>query len=67
MPYSLPEAPKQDENKYCDKSNVTYSKTSFVPWKFIRDMGSSSQCALIMAPVQEANDDNLGIFRSSRQ
>ena len=34
--------------------------TSLELWKFVRDMGSSSHWGLIMAPVQEANSDNLG-------
>ena len=31
-----------------------------VPLKFVRDMGSSSYGGLIIAPGQEANNDNLG-------
>ena len=31
-------------------------------WKFFRDMGSSSNRGLIIAPGQEANSDNLGKF-----
>ena len=42
--------------------------TSLGPWKFVRDMGSSSQWGLIMTPGQEANGDNLGkSFPSSIQ
>ena len=36
------------------------ARTSLGPWKFVRDMGSSSHCRLDMAPGQEANSDNLG-------
>ena len=44
------------------------ARTSLGPWKFVRDMGSSSHGGLIMAPVQEANRDNLGkSFRFSTQ
>ena len=32
------------------------------PWKFIPDMGSSSQWGLIITSGQEENGDNLGIF-----
>ena len=52
---------------------VQYSRTSMArtplgPWKFVRDMGSSSHWGLILAPVQEANNDNLGkSFRVSTQ
>ena len=38
------------------------ARTSFGPWKFVRDMGSSSHWGLIMTPVQEAKSDNLGFF-----
>ena len=42
-----------------------YSWTSITrpplgPWKFVRDVGSSSHWGLIMKPGQEANGDNLG-------
>ena len=44
------------------------ARTSLGPWKFVRAMGSSSQLGLIMAPAQEANNDNLGkSFRFSTQ
>ena len=44
------------------------ARTSFGPWKFVRDMGSASHRRLIMASGQEANGDNLGkSFRSSTQ
>ena len=43
-------------------SRASMARTSSGPWKFVRDMGSSSHWGLIMAPVQEANRDNLGIF-----
>ena len=36
------------------------AQTYLGPMKFVRDMGSSSPWGLIMAPVQEANSDNLG-------
>ena len=39
--------------------NLNGSK-SLGPWKLVRDMGSSSNWGLIMAPVQEVNSDNLG-------
>ena len=38
------------------------------PWKFVRDMGSSSHWGLTVTSGQEANGNNLGIlFLSSRQ
>ena len=44
------------------------ARTSLGPWKFVRDMGSSSHWGLIMTPVQEANSDNLEkSFRFSTQ
>ena len=44
------------------------ARTPLGPWKFVRDMGSSSNWGLIMAPGQEANNDNLGeSFPSSEQ
>ena len=64
-----------DQGLYCQpySSFSTYSRTSMAraslgPWKFIRDMGSSSHvimapvimAVVIMAPVLEANSDNLG-------
>ena len=36
------------------------ARTSLGPRNFVRDKGSSSHWALIKAPGQEANDDNLG-------
>ena len=38
------------------------ARTSLGPWKFVRDMDSDSSrhLELIMAPVQEANTDDLG-------
>ena len=54
-----------------DSCGVQYSRTSMArtslgPWKFVREMGSSSQWDLIMAPGQEANGNNLWkCFRSS--
>ena len=36
------------------------ARTSSGPWKCVRDIGSSSHSGLIMTPVQEANNDNLG-------
>ena len=41
-------------------SRTSMARTSLGPWKFVRDMGSSSHRGLIMAPIQEANSDNLG-------
>ena len=38
------------------------ARTSLGPWKFVRGMGTSSHWGLIMAPVQEANGDNSGVF-----
>ena len=44
------------------------AQTSLGPWKFVRDMGSSSHWGLIMEPGQEANCDNLRkSFQSSTQ
>ena len=44
------------------------ARTSLGSWKFVRDMGSSSHCGLVMAPGQEANSDNLGkSFRFATQ
>ena len=43
-------------------SRTSMARTSLGPWKFVRDMGSSSHWGLIMEPVQEANSNNLGIF-----
>ena len=49
-------------------SRTSMARTSLGPWKFVRDMGSSSHWGLIMAQVQEANSDNLGkSFRFSTQ
>ena len=54
-----------------DKTNAIYNRNSMArtflePWKFVRDMGSSSHWGLVMATGQGANDDNLGeSFRSS--
>ena len=47
------------------QTSLMYSRTSMAwtslgPWKFFRDMSSLSHWRLIMAPVQEANSDNLG-------
>ena len=33
--------------------NISIAQTSLGPWKFIRDMGSSSHRGLIMAPVKK--------------
>ena len=41
-------------------SRTSMARTSLEPWKLVRDMGSSSDWGLIMAPDQEANSDNLG-------
>ena len=40
------------------------ARTSLGPWKFIRDMGSSSHWGLIMAPGQEVYGDYLGEYPS---
>ena len=49
-------------------SRTSMARTSLGPWKFVRNMGSSSDWGLIMTPVQEANSDNLGkSFRFSTQ
>ena len=49
-------------------SRTSMARTSLGSWKLVRDMGSSSHLRLIMAPVQEANSDNLGkSFRFSTQ
>ena len=55
-------------NKQILYSRISMARTSLGPWKFIRNMGSLSHWGLIMAPVQEANSDNLGkSFRFSTQ
>ena len=41
-------------------SRTSTAQTSLGPWKFVRDLGSSSHLGLIMAPDQIANSDNLG-------
>ena len=41
-------------------SRISVAWTSLGPWKLVWDIGSSSHWGLIMAPVQEANSDNLG-------
>ena len=47
-------------------SQTSLDRTSLGLRKFIREMGSSSQWDLIMAPGQEANGDNLyKSFRAS--
>ena len=52
-------------------SVVTYSRTSMArtsvgPWKFVRDMGSSSHWELFIAQGEKANENNLGMsFPSS--
>ena len=38
------------------------ARTSFGPYKIVRDMGGSSHLGLIMALCQERNSDNLGIL-----
>ena len=49
-------------------SQTSMARTSLGPWKFVRNMGSSSHWGLIMTPLQEANSDNLGkSFRFSTQ
>ena len=46
-------------SSYC---KTLMARTALGPWKFIRDMGSSSHWGLIMAPGQEANVDNSGKY-----
>ena len=41
-------------------SRTFMARTSLGPWKFVRDMGSSSHWGFIMAPCQVANGDNFG-------
>ena len=41
---------------------TSVARTSLGPWKFVRDIGSSSQSGLIMAAGQEEYRDNSGIF-----
>ena len=43
-----------------NNSRISVAGTSFVPWKFARDMGSSSHWMLIMMQGQETNRDNFG-------
>ena len=43
-------------------SQTSMARTSFGPWHFVRDIGSSSHWGLIIAPGQEANADNLGMY-----
>ena len=45
-----------EQQKYQEMLKYKYSRTSMArtslgPWKFVRDMGSSSHLGLIMAPV----------------
>ena len=49
-------------------SRTSMARTSLGPWKFVRDVSSSSHWGLIMALVQETNSDNLGkCFQFSKQ
>ena len=41
-------------------NRTSMARTALRPWKFVRDMGSSSHSGLIMTSDQEANSDNLG-------
>ena len=50
-------APAQESKKNI-QLNFNGSNTSLGPWIFVREMDSSSQCDLIMAPGQEANGDS---------
>ena len=43
-------------------SQNSIARTSFGPWKFILDIGSSSHGGFIIAQGQEANGDNLGMY-----
>ena len=45
--------------KLWEYSRTLMAKTSFGPWQFVREVGSSSHWGLIMAPGQEADSDNL--------
>ena len=48
-------------------SRISVARTSLGPWKFVRDMGSSSHWGLIIAQGQKANKNNLGMsFPSSK-
>ena len=50
---------KADISEFKIQSNLNGLNNFGIMEKFIRDMGSSSHWGLIMAPVQEANSDNL--------
>ena len=51
---------------YDHLQSTSKARTSFGPWKFVRDIGSSSHWGLIIVSGQEANEDNPGTyFRSS--
>ena len=59
--------------KHVQNDAIKYIRTSVTrtcsgPWKFVRDIGSSSHWGLIMTPGQEANEHDLGkSFRYSAQ
>ena len=42
-------------------SGTSMAQTSLGPWKFVRDMGTSSHWGLIITPGQEANGKNTCI------
>ena len=42
-------------------SQTSMAKTSLGPWKFVLDSDSLSPFGLVIAPVQEADGDNLGM------
>ena len=56
----MPKLERGIRNAYKLQSNLNQSNL-LGPWKFVRGMGSSSHWGQIIAPGQEANDDNLGI------
>ena len=51
-----------DKIIYAYYSRTLMARTSLGPWKFVRDIGSSSHLGLIMAQGQEANGDKLSCF-----
>ena len=53
-------------SEYLRYNRTSIARTSLGPWKFVLDMGSSSHRELIIAPDEETNGYNLGMyFRSS--
>ena len=43
-------------------SRISMPRTSLGPWEFVLDMGSSSHCLSIIAPVQMPNGDFKNAF-----